>query len=161
MYRKAIFILFITCLTLSALGQIRTDTITMVNSRGGVSYMQSGHMLSLKEISSVVKSDREAYRYLKSAKTLNGFSNAFSYTGGVLIGYPIGYGISTGYFNLNLMAMGCGFVLMAIPVSIAAKHKLKLSIDTYNKKRVGYGSVSEVDLQFGITQNGVGLILTL
>lgn len=161
MYRKAIFILFITCLTLPAFGQNMTDTITKVNYRGSVSYMQSGRMLNLKEISYVLKSDCEAYRYLKSAKTMNGFSNAFSYTGGFLIGYPIGYGIKTGYFNLNFMAMGCGFVLMAIPISIAAKHKLKLSIDTYNKKRVGYGSVSEVELQFGSTQNGVGLILTL
>lgn len=161
MYRKALFILFIACLTLPAFGQNMTDTIAMVKSGSNVSFIRSGHVLSLKELGYVVKSDREAYRYLKSAKTLNGFSSAFGYTGGFLIGYPIGYGISSGYFNLNMIATGCGFVLMAIPISIAAKQKLKLSIDTFNKKRTGYSSVSEVDLQFGVTQNGVGLILTL
>lgn len=61
---------------------------------------------------------------------------------------------------MTMIAVGCGLVLIAIPISIACKNKLKMAVDTYNEFKPT-GSIDQVEMQLGFTQNGIGLALTL
>jgi hypothetical protein len=109
----------------------------------------------------IMNGNKAATIYLKKAKTLNIFSSIVSGCGGGMIGYPIGYGISTGFYNMTMIAVGCGLVIIAIPISIACKNKLKMAVDTYNSKFDRTGSIDKLDMRFGFTQNGIGLTMTL
>ena len=146
---------------MSLYAQNDTDSIQKVKVSMGYRYEQSGHILTMREIEYIMKDNHEATLYLKNAKTLNAFYNIISFAGGAMIGYPIGYGSSTGYYNWTVFAIGCGLVIISIPISISTHNKLKMAVDTYNKKNKSTGSIDKFDMRFGITQNGIGLTMRL
>ena len=63
--------------------------------------------------------------------------------------------------NWSLFSMGCGFVMLAIPISIAGNHKLKMAIGNYNSNLKPQTVLNQLDVKLGCTQNGIGLTLTL
>ncbi|MDO9154849.1 MAG: hypothetical protein Q7U47_14275 [Paludibacter sp.] len=161
MYKKSIFVLFMFFLFLSVSGQNHTDSIQVVKAINITQYRQSGEILNFKDFEIIFRMNQTSTNYLKSAKTLNMFSNIISSSGGFLIGYPIGYGIKTGHYNMTLVAVGCGLAIISIPISMASKNKLKMAVDNYNSRLNSNGSIDNYDLKLGFTQTGIGLTLTL
>lgn len=148
-------------LFLSVSGQNHTDSIQVVKAINITQYRQSGEILNFKDFEIIFRMNQTSTNYLKSAKTLNMFSNIISSSGGFLIGYPIGYGIKTGHYNMTLVAVGCGLAIISIPISMASKNKLKMAVDNYNSRLNSNGSIDNYDLKLGFTQTGIGLTLTL
>lgn len=161
MFNKFFTVLFMMFLFISASGQNHTDSIQVVKVSNGTRFEQSGRILKLQDMEFIMNGNKAATIYLKKAKALNIFSSIVSGCGGGMIGYPIGYGISTGYYNMTMIAVGCGLVIIAIPISIACNNKLKMAVDTYNDKFRPIGSIDKLDMRLGFTQNGIGLTLTL
>ena len=161
MPKKSFIVLFMSFLFFSATGQNQTDSIHVVKVFSGIRYEQSGRILKFQDLEFIMNHDKAAYNYLKKSKSLYVFSSIISGCGGGLIGYPIGYGISTGYYNLSLIVVGCGLVIVSIPISIACDNKIRTAVDTYNSKFNRTGSIDKLDMRFGFTQNGIGLTITL
>ena len=161
MYRKSFSVIFLLFLFLCVSSQNYRDSIQVVKDAGRIIYKQSGHILDVNDMKYVFRINQTSSNYLKSAKSLNVFSSIFSYTGGFLIGYPIGYGIKTGDYNMTLVAVGCGMAIISIPISLASKNKLKMAVDNYNSRLNTYGNFDKYDLKLGFTQTGIGLTLTL
>ena len=159
---KKLFLLIIlsTCIQ-SISSQNSTDSIKKVQFNHDIRYVQSGRMLNSTELIYLLSSNKTSLKYLHNFRTLRGFSNAVSYSGGFCIGYPIGYVIAGYKMNWSLFAMGCGFVVFAIPISIASNNKLKLAINTYNKNVKTRSGLNQLDVKLGCTQNGIGITLTL
>jgi hypothetical protein len=53
--------------------------------------------------------------------------------------------------------IGAGLVVVAIPFMISSNKHLKKSISIYNSKKSSTGYRDEIKLDFGLTQNGIGV----
>ncbi len=157
MYKKPIILLFNLIISISIFSQNSNDSIQIIKLNRNYSYEQNSHVLNYQEIKEILKADKEATRYLKSAKLSNDISTALRWAGGFLIGYPIGGLIAGKKVNTSMLTVGIGFLVIDIPVSIAVKKNLFKSISVYNDHKNATGLIdNDYDLQMGITQNGIG-----
>ena len=157
MYKKPIILLFNLIICISIFSQNSNDSIQIIKLNNNYSYEQNSHVLNYREIKEILKADKEATRYLKSAKLSNDISTALRWAGGFLIEYPIGGFIAGKKVNASMLTVGIGFLVIDIPVSIAVKKNLFKSISIYNDHKNATGLIdNDYDLQMGITQNGIG-----
>jgi len=162
MFKKSFIVLSMMFLFFTATGQNYTDSIQEVKVSSGMRYEQSGHILKLRDLEYIMNDNQASTKYLGEAKTLNVFSNIISGSGGALIGYSIGYGLSSRYyFNMTMIFVGCGLVIISIPFSMACNNKMKMAVENYNRTFKSTGSVDRYGLKLGFTQNGIGLTFTL
>lgn len=161
MVKKLIVILFLAFLFHNAFGQKKSEEIEVFKVFGGYQYEESGYILNLQDIEDIVKDNKVALHYVKKAQTLNIFTRIFSISGGALIGYAIGSKVNTEVYDKTMISMGCGLIIIAIPISIAFNDKVKLAVDTYNSKLKSTGSSDKLDMKIGFTQNGIGLTIQL
>jgi len=160
MYKKPIIFLFYLLICISVFSQSSNDSIQIIKINTHYRYEQQGHVLNLLQMTQIMKTDKEATKYLKSAKLSNGISVLFEFTGGFLIGYPIGTYIAGKGANLSMLAVGIGFLVVDIPISIATKRNLFKAIHHYNSYKSETGLISNAyDFHMGITQNGIGITL--
>ena len=159
-FMKSFTVLFCLILSLSVFSQSNNDSIQRVKSAGGYQYEQFGHTLTLENMTDVMKSNPLATKYIKSAKGSIGIATVLGYGGGFLIGYPIGTAIAGGKANWTMAIIGCGLVIITIPIVSSANKNIKMAVDTFNKdKKVTSNIHSDYDLKLGFTQNGLGLIV--
>lgn len=162
MIKKNSILLFLMVFFLSVSAQNHTDSIKIVKiPGGGTRYEQLGKDLKLYQIEYIMNKNPMAVNDLKKAKSLDVFTNIVASCGGGLLGYALGYGLSSGYYEMTLITVGCGFIVIAIPISLAAKNKLDKAIETYNGGLIPQSSYEKPDLKFGVTPNGIGFTLTL
>lgn len=161
MFKKPIIFLFGLIICISVFSQNSNDSIQIIKIGTNYRYEQHGHLLNLQQMTQIMTTDKEAAKYLKSAKLSNGISVLLGYAGGFMIGYPIGRYIAGRGANLSMLAVGIGFVIVDIPVSIATKRNLFNAIHRYNSHNSEAGLISnDYDLHMGITQNGIGFTLS-
>jgi hypothetical protein len=162
MIKKTSVLLILMVLFLSLSAQNHTDSIKIVKVPGaGTRYIQSGRVLKLYEMEFVMNKNPQAINYLKSAKSLDVFTGIVAGCGAGIISYSLSFGISTGEFSLPGITVGCGLMIIAIPISLATKNKLKMAVDTYNERLKPLTDIEKTDIRFGFTPNGIGLTLTL
>ncbi len=160
MFKKSVIFLFSLILCISVFGQNSNDSIQVINVGSNYRCEQNGHVLNLRQITQLMKTDKEATKYLKSAKLSNGISVILGCAGGFLIGYPIGTYIAGRGVDLSMLAVGISFLVVDIPVNIATKRNLIKAINHYNSNQSGTGSMNNAyDIQMGLTQNGIGITL--
>lgn len=95
--------------------------------------------------------DPEAYEYMK----------VVGFVGGALIGWQLGSAIGGGQPNWVVAGIGAGVLLVAIPLGKGYNtHALK-AVELYNSQGSGELAKSNIKLQFGLTNHGVGLALKL
>lgn len=157
MIKSHFFILLQIIFCMSVFSQNQIDSINEVRTSKGICFEQSGKMLKLKDIEHIVYENKVALDYLKTARTYNTFTIILSSCASVMIGYPIGFLIPTGYFNAQMFAVGCGLGILAIPISLASKNKLNLSINAYNSQLKHVSNIDNVDFQIGFVSNGLGV----
>lgn len=161
MVQKSFLLIIMFACIMTTFSQNSTDSIIRVRTNNGFRYRQAGRLLNVSDFKQILSKDKTSLKYFRNAQTLGGFAYAFSYTGGFCIGYPIGYAISGHQMNWSLFAMGCGFVMLAIPISIAGNNKLKMAVDTYNGNLKPRPDENQLDVKLGCTQHGIGITLTL
>lgn len=109
------------------------DTIDMASSFfSGFRFYVANQRIDNKELKTLLKTNGVAFAQFKSANTSGAFSTILGYTGGFLIGWPIGTAIAGGKPNWALAGIGAGLTAVSIPLSISAKKKLKSAVSTYN-----------------------------
>lgn len=160
MYKKSIIFIFCLTICISVFSQTNKDSIQMIKVGNNYRCEQNGHILNLRQLTGIMKTDKEATAHLKLAKLSNDISVLLGFTGGVLIGYPIGSYIAGKGVNLSMFAVGIGFLIVDIPLNIATKRNLTRAINRYNSSISGTGLINKAcDLHMGITQNGIGITL--
>jgi hypothetical protein len=159
--RRATIIVSLLALSLNFVnGQISADSITMKKGFGGYQFFQGEQRLNMKQLVSSMKPNDEAYRQIKSAQSNYTLGLILGYTGGFLIGWPIGTALGGGEPNWALAGVGAGLIVLAIPVSQGFNKKAKQAVATYNR---GLRTTSFWDknaLKVSINDHGVGLTLT-
>ena len=129
-----------------------TDTIQY----SGNTYTLNHEVLTLDRMTSIMQNNTVATEYLKSARGNSGIANVLAYAGGAFIGYPLGTAIGGGKPEWTLALIGCGLIVIDIPIIISANKKLRKAVNAYNQP--GMTSRREkYELKLGMTQDGMGL----
>lgn len=145
MRKFTLIITFLTICITAAFGQSAADSITMTKVFGGYQFYQGENRLTLNQLASTMKLDEQAYKEIKSAKSVYITTMIFSYAGGFMVGYPLGTVLGGGDPNWALAGIGAGLIVVAISLNHSFNKKTKQAIDTYNS---GIGKV-----RFGIKTN--------
>jgi hypothetical protein len=134
------------------------DTIQCLKTSGGYKYNFDNKDLTITQLGEMMQKNLVATGYLKKAKSGSGFANVFGYAGGFLIGYPLGTLIGGGKANWTMFAVGCGLVVIAIPIVSTANRNLKKAVNAYNHEEMT-SNLPTYNLTLGINQSGPGLRL--
>ena len=107
-------------------------------------------------MATIMQDNAVAMGYLNTAKGNAGFATVLSYAGGFLIGYPIGTAIGGGKPNWVLAAVGCGLLVIDIPIIGSSNKSLRKAVNAYNHNEMA-SRVNKYDIRLGMNQNGLGL----
>ncbi|ALJ00411.1 hypothetical protein DC20_17320 [Rufibacter tibetensis] len=147
--------MLVSCFKLFA--QSPTDTIEVKKGFSPV-FRQNGENLNLNQLMELTKSNPEAYKEMKIAKSKAGFVSALGYAGGFLVGYPLGTAIGGGKPNWSLAGIGAGVLALSLPFSSSFTKHTQNAIRIYNNG-LTQTSMNPVDFKLGFTGNGLGLNL--
>jgi hypothetical protein len=126
---KKIILLCIACVcTLLCNAQ----EIKMYKTFGGVRFEMDTLVLSPKQVLEVLKGNSIAFEEFKRAKINYSVAGVLGFTGGVLIGLPIGTALAGGDPEWGLAAGGIGLLLASIPFNRAYKGRAFGAIELYN-----------------------------
>jgi hypothetical protein len=99
---------------------------------GGVVYEMDSLALSPKQITMMLKQNPEAMAEFKVAKSNAAISSVLGFTGGVLIGIPLGTAIAGGKPEWIYAGGGALLILASIPFNAAFRRHALNAIDLYN-----------------------------
>jgi len=122
----------------------------------GNKYTLNNENLTVDKMAVIMQNNALAMGYLKSAKGNSGFATVLGYAGGFLIGYPIGTAIGGGKPNWMLAAVGCGLIVIDIPIVSSANKKVRKAVNAYNHEETT-SRIEKYDIRLGMNQNGMGL----
>jgi hypothetical protein len=136
------------------------DTIEIYKPNGGsVQYKYKGENLTYDRMKFIVQNNAVATNYLQKAQSSSGLSSVMGYAAGFLIGYPLGTLIGGGTPNWALAGIGCGILLVAIPISSSANNNIRKAVSTFNSQKTLSQTNFDYDLSVGISKNGFGVYL--
>ena len=157
MYKSLIVLLFSilgTC-TLAA----QNDSIKVTKGFGGYKFEHNGKYVNPRAMLNIMGDNPEALPYMKKAKTNSDLSMAIGFTGGALIGWPIGTAIGGGDPNWVLAGVGAGILLLAIPTTKAFNRNALQAVDIYNSGQQGAYFNDGIKINLGSTDHGLGVKL--
>jgi len=158
--KKALLILtfFTACLAFCC-GQTTADTLTLKKERGDYRFYQGENRLPTSQFIMTLKSNEQAYKQFKSAQANYTLALVLSYTGGFLIGYPIGTAIGGGEPEWALAGIGLGLVAISFPINQGYIVKTKSAINTYNRSLQSSTKRDKSELKLTLNGSGIGLTL--
>lgn len=112
------------------------------------------------QLLNVVESNKEAYRQVKSARSLLTTSLFLSYAGGFMIGWPIGTLLGGGQPNWTFAAVGATLIVATIPIGKVFNKKMKRAVDIYNSELHRSSFWDKNDVSFSLTNNGMAMVLS-
>ncbi len=158
--RKIAFILAFLAISMSfTFGQTASDTISLVKGPGGMRFYKDWHEITMNQLIMKIKPNDKAYQLLNSARSSYTWGSILAYSGGFLIGYPIGAAISGKKPVWAMAGIGAGLVLLSIPIYRNYIKKTEQAIDTYNRGLQTTSFWDKNELNFSFTENGIGVTL--
>lgn len=124
----------------------------------GTGFWENDRKLTNAELMKILSAHPSAHAEMKKARTNQAFSFVFSFTGGALIGWPIGTAAGGGDPNWTLAAVGAGLVAIAIPFEIAFNKRAKNAVNLYNSG-LQKSSRRKPAVHLGLSANRAGLVL--
>jgi hypothetical protein len=143
---------FLVLLSLAALGQ----RIDVYKTFGGVIFERDSESISIRQVQSILSSHPEANKLFKKARTNSAIASVLGFTGGILIGVPLGTALVGGDPEWGLAAAGAATILASIPFNLAFQRKTVEALDLYNQQ---YPSSRSVEGEFFLGGSQVGLRL--
>ncbi len=110
--------------------------ITMYKTFGGVRFERDSIVLSTRQVMEILHENPLAFEEFKRAKANSNVASVLGFTGGVLIGLPLGTALIGGEPEWGLAAAGAVFVLGSIPFNRIFKARSLNALDIYNGKEI-------------------------
>ena len=98
----------------------------------GHTYHQEGKRMTMKTLTTAMKSDNEAYQLMKKAKTNYGIASVIGGAGGFMFGYGLGAAITGNNPDWALLGIGAGLVVVSLPITKQVNKQTAEAIDMYN-----------------------------
>ena len=151
LYLRVFLFLFLTIPSLSF-----SQEITLDHGFWGYKFKQGEKELSWKQLLQETETHEESYDLIKRAQSQNTLSSIFGFTGGLLVGYPLGQALANGETNWTLMIVGGAMITVAIPLSSSSKRNLKDGLSSYNSRNKSSNS-KEFSSNLEVIGNARGL----
>lgn len=116
------------------MGFCNAQEIKMYKTFGGVRFEMDTLVISPKQVLEILKEEPLAYEEFKLAKVNYNVAGVLGFTGGILIGIPIGTAIAGGDPEWGLAAGGAALILGSIHFNRAFKGRAFNALELYNKK---------------------------
>ena len=149
--------LLTVCLAVS-FGQT-SESITMKKVFGGYQFYQGDKRLNVNQLVNTMKSNEQAYKEIRSAKTTYSIATVFAGAGGFMVGWPIGTAIGGGDPNWTMAGIGAGLIVVSIPLSLKFNKQASQAVNTYNRGSATGLFWNKSELRFCMTGYGMGLRL--
>jgi hypothetical protein len=159
MIRKFIILSIGILLLIPAFSQNKTDTISYQKTFGGYKFFHNNQVLKPGHMVGLMRSDVEAFAYMKKARTFNHIVKVLGYTGGLLVVWTFGTAISGADPNWAIANVGAGLILLAFPLHMLYNKYSLSAIRIYNSNLKDLSSCPDYDLKFGLNSGGVGLTM--
>ena len=159
MIKKLLLSLLGLTLCLSIFSQNQTDSIKIFKVFGGYRFESKGKILTYSDMLVMMKDHTDANQFMSKANTTAGFANVLGFAGGFMIGWTIGTALGGGKPNWALAGVGCGLLIIAIPISSSANNNALIAIKKYNSSIKGLSYQNQYDLKLGFYSNGLSLKL--
>ncbi|MBU2940570.1 hypothetical protein KO494_13565 [Lacinutrix sp. C3R15] len=156
--KKIIVCLLVTLFTVSFCNA--QEMTFKKHSFTGYTFYEDGNKIPLNALIEKVSPHAEVLHLVKMSKTKGVFATVISFSGGALIGWPIGAAISGGDPNWVLAGIGAGLAIVAIPVGASAKKDAEKAVGLYNAT-LHATSFQECKPQYKIIANGNGIGLAM
>ena len=139
----------------STFGQSQADTI---QTKKGIStvFIQNGKKLSAKKLLEITKTNSEAYKEMKIAKSNYDVGNVLAFMGGALIGWNLGEALRGAKPDWSLSGVGAGLIVIGIPFSSSYLKHTKKAVRIYNNGTPKIG-LRKINFNLGIANNGFKL----
>jgi hypothetical protein len=128
----------------------------MYKSLGGVRFELDSVTISPKQVLDVMYYTDKPYKEFKKAKMNYGIAGVLGFTGGIMLGFPIGTAIAGGKPEWLLAAGGAAVILTSIPFSIAFKRRARNAVDLYNIEK---SQTSTIKTSFYFRGNQAGVLI--
>lgn len=123
--------IMLACLPVRSLAQFRTDSLQLFETRNGLKFIRSGKTLSNAELMNTLQLYRPAYDEMKKARS-NKAGVLLGFTGGFLIGWPLGSLIAGQKPQWYLAGIGAGLIGVSIPFDKAYRKHARRSVELFN-----------------------------
>jgi hypothetical protein len=130
--------------------------IEMYRSFGGVRYSVDSSDLSSRQVLQIMKKNEPAYNEFKKSIAKGTFASALGFSGGLLIGLPIGSMIGGGDPQWEWVAVGGALIAIAVPIDFRQKRQAQRAVDLYNNEKV---KAHRIKTNFYLSASGVGFVL--
>ncbi len=156
---KSVLLFFLTVSISSTIcAQVEIKPLELMSNFSGLKIIQNGkRIITLRQAEEIMRPVPQAYSYLRKARMANVLSSAMGFTGGVLIGWPLGTAVAGGKPKWELAIVGAGLIGVSIPLSIAAKKNASKAVDAYNISETV--ATRNIHTKFAFTENGIGLVV--
>jgi hypothetical protein len=121
-------------------------------------FTRNYQLLTTRDLMEITKPNAAAYKEMRIARSHKNFASLMQFSGGFLVGIPLGSALSGGEPNWPIAAIGAGVIIVSIPFSVAYTKRATKAVRIYNEGLKSTGQNS-LDFNIGFTQNGLGLQL--
>lgn len=129
--RYALFSLLI----MSSLSVTMAQDIVMYKTFGGVRFEYDSMVISPRQVQSILIDDAVAYGKFRKARTNSAVSALLGFTGGVLVGIPVGTAILGGDPEWGLALGGAALIGVSIPFNRGFQRNAQGALDIHNQKK--------------------------
>jgi len=158
--KKTLFICALLFVCSSMFGQTNNDSIIMKKVFSGYQFYQNGKVLNMTQLTSILRTNEEAYKEFQSGKSSYTLATIISCVGGFMTGWQIGTVIAGGEPNWGMAGAGIGLCVVSIPITNKFYNKAKVAVGTYNGGQTTNSIFKDSELKLGFTGNGIGLAMT-
>ena len=155
-------IILTVTLTLTFITLCSSQKMEMKKTFSGYVFFKDGERISKRNLKKTLEPNKIAFDLFKNSRTKKTVGSILEFSGGFLIGFPIGQAISYNPEpNWSLAGIGGGLVIIGTIFSLDVIKKTKRAVEIYNSS---WNSASdykfEPDFEVIANRNGIGLLIS-
>jgi hypothetical protein len=112
----------------------QSQDITVYKTFGGLRFERDTLIISAKQVQYILEENPTAFATFKKARLNSAVASVLGFTGGLLIGVPLGTAILGGEPEWGLALGGAALLVTSIPFNRAFKRHAINAVDIYNQQ---------------------------
>ena len=159
MYRAVLFFGILALMwSPCANGQTAPDSIRIIENGLSTKFLIQRLELGPDALVRQTEEYALANRHMRRARTYDVFAKMFAYSGGFLIGWPLGTAIAGGDANWTLLGIGGGLIVLGLPFVSGYVSNAKKGAKIYNEElRIEQNNRRSIEIGIGFVPTGLGV----
>lgn len=153
--KKNLLLLLIVS-TIAAFAQQQDSTISIRHGYFGNRFYQGRKKMNISEVAQVMRTNGEAYKLIKAARTNNAWYYVLTITGGMMLGYALPALYLFGLPRWEFFIPGAALTITSAVLYYKAKNQAERAVEIYNYNLHKTSSHSS-GLKFHFRGNGLAL----